>query len=304
MFLVNNLSPTDPDFAELREEIKRVSENQDYWGKDKYPLRWIHLEQSLDKIRDEGQQLVHMDEIEEVNLSKKHALVLSKDELLVFLELQHRQGKILFYNTDELKHLVVLAPQWIIDAFKCFVTYIGRRKPKFLKDWEDYDKLAILKPHIIDEIMYNSPSHIKENKDDVIKYMEHLNVMAKPKATEQDNGAQVKTDVTEDCNFKLLDFHIVPCRLKNTPPSIDKFTSPDCERFKRTPVLAFVFCEKCMPPSFFHRLVAVCIRAWPIKKEEDKDRLYNGLAIFAIRQTYTLTIWYKDYIIYARIACC
>ncbi|KAH3725727.1 uncharacterized protein LOC127854077 [Dreissena polymorpha] len=309
-FLVNNLSPTDPEFGELRKEIKFLAEKQEYWGTDKYPVRWIHLEHSLDKMRDEGQQLVHieqlvhMEKIEEINLSKKQPFVHSKEELSVFLELQHRQGNILFFNTDELKHLVVLAPQWIIEAFKCFVTHIIKIKPQVLKDWEFYEKLAILKPQVIDEIMNNSPPHVKEYKDDVIKYMEHLNVMAKPKATEPDKGRQDKTDSIEEVNVKLLDFHIVPCRLKNAPPPIHKFTSPDCKRFKRTPVLAFVFCEKFMPPSFFHRLVAVCIRAWPIKKEEDKDRLYNGLAIFAIRSTYTLTIWYKDYIIYARIACC
>ncbi|KAH3725624.1 uncharacterized protein LOC127854169 [Dreissena polymorpha] len=269
------------------------------------------MEQSLDKMRDEGQQLVHMDKIEEVNLSKQHQFRLSEDELSVFLEVQHRQGNILFFNTPELKRLVVLAPQWIIEAFKCFVTHISRRKPKFLKDWEDYEKLAILKPQIIDEIMNNNP-HIKENKDDVIKYMEHLNVMAKPltredennRATEQHKDGQEETYAFEYYNFKLLDFHIVPCRLKNAPPPIEQFTSPDCKRFKRTPVLGFVFCEKFMPPSFFHRLVAVCIRRWPIAQEGDEFRLYNGLAIFAIRSTYTLTIWYKDYIIYARIACC
>ncbi|KAH3864075.1 uncharacterized protein LOC127866740 [Dreissena polymorpha] len=304
IFLVNNLSPTDSDFAELREEIKRLSENQDYWGKDRYPLRWIHMEQSLDKMRDEGQQLVHMDNIEEVNLSKKHPLVLSKDELSVFLELQHRQGNILFFNTDELKHLVVLAPQWIIEVFKCFVTHIGRRKPIFQKDCEYYEKHAILKPHVIDEIMNNSPPYIKEYKDDVIKYMEHLNVMAKPKVSELNTCGHGKTDAMLDTNVELHDFHIVPCRLKIAPPPIDQFTSPDCKRFKRTPVLGFVFCEKFMPPSFFHRLVAVCIRAWPITTEKSEYRLYNGLAIFTIQPTYTLTIWYKDYIIYARIACC
>ncbi|XP_052245124.1 uncharacterized protein LOC127854166 isoform X2 [Dreissena polymorpha] len=303
-FLVSNLSPTDPDFVEMRKEIKCLAEKQEYWGTDKYPVRWIHMEHSLDKLRDDGEQLVHMDKIEEVNRSKKPQLVLSKQELSLFLELQHMQGNILYFKTSELEHLVVLAPQWIIDAFKCFVTQFNKIQPQVLKDWEDYEKLAILKPQVIDEIMNNSPPHIKEYKDDVIKYMEHLNVMAKPKATELNKCGHDETDAILGNNDELLDFHIVPCRLKNAPPPIETFTSPDCKRFKRTPVLAFVFCEKFMPPSFFHRLVAVCIGAWQIKKEGNKDRMYNGLAIFAIRPTYTLTIWYNDYIIYARIACC
>ncbi|KAH3864082.1 hypothetical protein DPMN_027096 [Dreissena polymorpha] len=54
-FLVNNLSPTDPDFVEMRKEIQCLAENQEYWGTDKYPVRWIHMEHSLDKLRDDGE---------------------------------------------------------------------------------------------------------------------------------------------------------------------------------------------------------------------------------------------------------
>ncbi|KAH3734707.1 uncharacterized protein LOC127851887 [Dreissena polymorpha] len=154
--------------------------------------------------------------------------------------------------------------------------------------------------------MDNSQEDIKENREIVLNYMEYLDVMAKPLIREEADEANEHIDTHEtvevpQLNFKLLDFHIVPCRLKNPPPPISRFTSP--ENCEKTPVLCFAFVENFMPPSFFHRLVAVCISTWPISKSGPHDQLYNGLAVFDIHKTECLTIWYKDHIIYARISC-
>ncbi|KAH3872978.1 uncharacterized protein LOC127868905 isoform X3 [Dreissena polymorpha] len=307
-FLVNNLSHGDPVFNQLRKEILRLAQKQKYWG-EKSPLRWIPLEQTLDTLRDERKQLLKMEDIEHANESNAHPL--GGDELKLFLEIQHRHGNILYFNTDKLKNLIVLAPQWIIQAFKCFITHIMHKNPKNFNEWNDYMDLAILKHEVFTEIMDNSDKTISDNREDVIKYMEHLDVMAKPLKLEEVKEAectaadhQTEEDKTEPVvhgHTKYLDFHIVPCRLKKPPPPISNFTSPP-ESHKKTQILCFVFCEKFMPPSFFHRLVAVCIRTWPISQEDNKNQLYNGLAVFDLRPAYTLTIWYKDHIIYARIS--
>ncbi|KAH3863896.1 uncharacterized protein LOC127866672 [Dreissena polymorpha] len=309
-FLVDNLSKGDPVFNQLRMEILGLAQKQDYWG-EKSPLRWIPLEKKLDALRDEQKQLLKMEDIEQANESNAHPLAV--DELKLFLEIQHKHGNILYFNTDTLKNLIVLAPQWIIQAFKRFITHIMHTNPLNLDAWNDYMDLAILKHEVFTEIMDSSEKTISDNRDDVIKYMEHLDVMAKPLKLEEVKEAectaadhQTEEDKTEPVvhgHTKYLDFHIVPCRLKKPPPPISKFTSRP-EPFRNTQVLCFVFCEKFMPPSFFHRLVAVCIRTWPISKAENKNQLYNGLAVFVLRPAYTLTIWYEDHIIYARISSC
>ncbi|KAH3863904.1 uncharacterized protein LOC127866665 [Dreissena polymorpha] len=309
-FLVSNLSPGDSIFEELRKEVKRLAEKQTFWG-EKTPVRWIQMEQSLDKMRDLDEQLIHYEKINEANKSSLSPL--NADELTVCLEIQHRRGNILFFNTDELKHLIILAPQWIIDAFKCFISHVRDKNPTHLTDWDEYLNLGILKPQVCDEIMAKSPEHIRNYRKDVIKYMEHLDVIAKPLKLETLNEVagnetldrqvlQGANEVVEQINHKYEDFYIVPCILKNPPPPITTFTSP--EDGIKTPVLCFVFCEKFMPPSFFHRLVAVCIRTWPISISGNENNLYNGLAVFDLRPAYTFTIWYRDHIIYARISSC
>ncbi|KAH3853806.1 hypothetical protein DPMN_096341 [Dreissena polymorpha] len=153
-FLVNNLSPKDSAFAELRKEIISLAAKQDYWDKE-YPVRWIHMEQTLDKMRDEKRQIVKMKDVENEDLENIHPL--GKEELTSFLELQHKQGNIIFFNSGELKDFVVLAPQWIIEAFKCFIPHNHKIEATVLKDWEEYKKYAILKPNVLDEVMKNSP---------------------------------------------------------------------------------------------------------------------------------------------------
>ncbi|XP_052227741.1 probable serine/threonine-protein kinase roco4 [Dreissena polymorpha] len=73
-FLVNNLSPEDTAFAELRKEIISLAAKQDYWGKE-YPVRWIHMEQTLDKMRDEKRQIVKMKDVVKEDLENIHPLV-------------------------------------------------------------------------------------------------------------------------------------------------------------------------------------------------------------------------------------
>ncbi|KAH3753197.1 hypothetical protein DPMN_187831 [Dreissena polymorpha] len=286
-FLVNNLSPEDSAFAELRKEIISLAAKQDYWDEE-YPVRWIHMEQTLDKMRDKKRQIVKMKDVEKEDLENLHPLGI--EELTLFLELQHKQGNIIFFNSGALKDFVVLAPQWIIEAFKCFIPHNQKIEATVLKDWEEYKKYAILKPNVLDEVMKNSPPYIHEYQTAVMNYMEYLNVIAKPLTSE------------EGITGIPLDFHIVPCLLSRAPPPLHIFTSPPDK--PQTPVLAFVFCGKFLPPSLFHRLVAVCIRAWPICQERGQYCLFNGLAIFTLNDTYTLRIWYMDYIIYARIVCC
>ncbi|KAH3798107.1 uncharacterized protein LOC127839298 [Dreissena polymorpha] len=305
-FLVNNLSQEDPIFQEIRREIKLLAEKQDYWG-EKFPVKFIQMEQSLDKLRDKGKQLLQMAEINISNSLLLHPL--TEKELALCLDIQHRHGNILYFDTKELNDLVVLAPQWIIEVFKCFIRHKRDTIPLHLEHWSTYEELAILKPEVFNEIMDRSSDDIKNNREHVMHYMEHLDVMAKPLKFEEDleptdlhQPQQDTVDLAVNVNPNFVDFHIVPCRLRKPPPPVEQFTSP--EHCKKTPVLCFVFVQNFMPPSFFHRLVAVCIRTWPICKAGRKNLLYNGLAAFELESTYVLTIWYRDHIIYARITSC
>ncbi|KAH3845304.1 hypothetical protein DPMN_087582 [Dreissena polymorpha] len=84
-------------------------------------------------MKDEKRQIVKMKDVEKEDIHP-----LGKEELTSFLELQHKQSNIIVFNSGELKDFVVLAPQWIIEAFKCFIPHNQKIEATVLKDWEEY----------------------------------------------------------------------------------------------------------------------------------------------------------------------
>lgn len=355
-FLVNNLDSNEA-FESIREEVLKLAMKHRYWG-ERRPAKWIPLERSLGSLKAEGKEIISFEELRIKN--QKNELPIESDlDLRLFLQFQHSIGNVLYYETDILKNFIILTPQWIIDAFRCFVTHVPDKDPMKLTLWEDYEKKAVLSAELIDEII-DKNKYFRDNKKVIIKYMEHLDMMARPpkqvlglkmenskdKIVEGEyNGDQLRTElerssgnadgletdfiecvtsrlqkqdilpvssfnaaqccdsVPGDINASaaVADFYIVPLLLKSTPKksSISTLINPDC--ILKTPVLCIVFSDGFMPPSIFHRLLAVCIRRWTIVEQDEQCLLFNGLAVFYIDTTSTLSVWFHDNIIYARV---
>ncbi|WAR02074.1 SGS4-like protein, partial [Mya arenaria] len=177
-FLVNNLDAKDPVFDEIRNEVKKVAEVQPYWN-EKHPLKWIQLEKTFEQMRGDGKEMVKLREVEAAN--RENPRPLENAQLLLFLEVQHMYGNILYFKTEELKEHVILSPQWIIEAFKCFINHKEKHvPPKLLKQWQSYKESAILEPELLQAILAHSAPQIKANAAVVVEYMEYLKIMAKP----------------------------------------------------------------------------------------------------------------------------
>ncbi|XP_052783000.1 uncharacterized protein LOC128219227 [Mya arenaria] len=318
-FLVNNLEPDDPVYYRIRDEVKQIAEKQPYWN-EKYPTSFVQLESALDSLRVNGKEVVTLREIEKAN--EQSVKPVDADQLQLFLQLEHMFGNILYFNTDELKDSIVLCPQWIIDAFKCFITHKrGRTENTALR--KEYREFAVIRPKLLEEIIERSPENVRAHGDVVVKYMEHLNILAKPvllemyegdekdKSTHAFEGGEFRVDSDRDrlelsYNVKMLDFYIVPCQLKSMPDTtiLDELKNP--HNWLTTQALCFVFKDKFMPPAVFHRLLAASIRSWEIAKYSTDAReqtlLFNGIGVFKTSPLSQLSMWYQDHIIYARMA--
>ncbi|XP_052818704.1 uncharacterized protein LOC128244695 isoform X2 [Mya arenaria] len=315
-FLVNNIAEGDPVFDELRAEVKMLAEKQHYWN-EKSPTSFVQLEKSLDTMRAEGKELVSLSDVQVAN--RKNLKPVNDRQLRLFLELQHMFGNILHFDTEELKKYVILAPQWIIEAFKCFITHKPKKdlEPEHLQLWKEYKDYAIIKPILMKEIIRRSKDRIKIHGEAVVQYMEYLNIMSKPVENyeeEEEDGEMMATDCFDSktnavgipsYNSKMHDFHIVPCQLKAKPKEkiIEELICP--KNWETTPALCFVFKDKFMPPAVFHRLLAACIRRWEIAKQTNDGKkeplLFNGIGGFKTCKRSQLRLWYCDHIIYARM---
>ncbi|XP_060587931.1 uncharacterized protein LOC132743428 [Ruditapes philippinarum] len=328
-FLINNLD-THEDFRKIREEVVMLAQKQRYWGEWR-PARWITLERSFLGLKSEGKEIITFDEVKHVDKEKSEIPIQDETELRFFLKFQHQLGNILYYETDMLKNYVILSPQWIIDAFRCFITHVKDKDPRHvkvkdidprqLKDWDNYDKKAILTQELINEIMDHTEEnkYFRDYKNQVIEYMEHLDMIAKPiDATiyqgqenkpgnkvgwEMEMPVDIQTSISDKKVAAPVNFYIVPSLLKLRPEhtEISNLVSPtDCK--EKTPILCFHFTNNFMPPSVFHRLLAVCIRQWTIVSKSNCALLFNGFAVFRVSRAEVLSIWFHDNIIYARVS--
>ncbi|XP_052782377.1 uncharacterized protein LOC128218729 [Mya arenaria] len=319
-FLVNNLEPEDPVYHQIRDEVQQIAEKQPYWN-EKYPTSFVQLEKSLDSMRENRKEIVTFNEIQKAN--QENVMPVDEDQLRLFLQLEHMFGNVLYFNTDELKDNIVISPQWIIDAFKCFITHRhGKSDNTALR--KEYRELAIIKPKLLEEIIERSPKNVRAHGDIVVKYMEHLNILAKPVLIEmyEDNEEEKSRYASEKGEFdvnldrdklklvpynvKMLDFYIVPCQLKAVPDKITLGELKNPSNWLTTPALCFVFNDKFMPPAVFHRLLAASIRTWEIAKystdANEQTLLFNGIGVFKTSALSQLRLWYQDHNIYFRIA--
>jgi len=309
-FLINNLDAEDPEYANIREEVRNLAEQQCYWN-EKQPVKFVQLEKAFDEVRKTGKEIITFNDVQELNTNIPAPLE-SENDIVAFLKLQHLHGKVLFFDTDALRGYVILSPQWIIKAFKCFINHKDAHiPPRLLRQWSEYKCVAKLSKALLVDILTQSAYQLDCQIEVVISYMEHLNVMAKPICPEdfpEEDDCTEKDPSTIDKNARKVnrqprkhyDFYIVPCQLQTKPnQDIEKLTNP--ENWHQTQALCFVFKDKFMPPATFHRLVVACMREWEIAQTNGAFMVYNRFGAFKTSQRSQLRLWYWDHIIYAKM---
>ncbi|KAL4239529.1 hypothetical protein ACF0H5_000343 [Mactra antiquata] len=311
-FLINNLDRNE-DYQSIRNEIITIAKQQDYWNEPR-PAKWISLERSLENFKAEGKEVISFDDLKTADMMNDMPIGNEK-ELKSFLQLQHLLGNVLYFDTKILHKCIILSPQWMIDAFRCFISHMPDKDPKLLHLWKDYEQRGILTYELIDEIIDKNQNTVifKSYKKEIIEYMELLDMIAQP--VDVYNYDQLDENTTPDTNMPETSqasnlqmpqhFYFVPIMLQSQHLHKEKLpkwqNSPQAP--SKSPVLALVFKDGFLPPSVFHRLLAICIRKWPVRETGGQLILFNGLAAFCMTKTSILTIWYQDNIVYGRVCC-
>ncbi|KAL3854151.1 hypothetical protein ACJMK2_013429 [Sinanodonta woodiana] len=289
-FAIDNTS-FDPRLEDLKKKIVQLASQQPYWGEE-VPARWLPLEQVLMKLKASGIKVIPYSLVESLN--KAGAVQIeTTEELDLFLRFLHETGTILYFNTDILREKIVLDPQWLIDALKSLVTaeMFMLKKPAIIDKWFEFKKKGKLTQELIDAIWTKEKNpDLHDNKDHILLLMEQLNIVAKPRSF-SDDGEEVKIE-----NYFLL-----PCMLRQTMPKEVICPEPN-PQMESTSVLCYVFKEKFLPPPIFHRILAACLACWPIAKQKSENLIFCGCCMFDLDPSHRLTLHFKEYVIFARIA--
>ncbi|KAL3854629.1 hypothetical protein ACJMK2_013890, partial [Sinanodonta woodiana] len=192
-FAIDN-TVVDDKLVALKQKIVEVASQQPYWGEE-VPARWILLERELTRLKAAGIKVIPRTLLEAFN--QAHDVPIPTEELELFLKFQNDIGTILYFSIEVLKDNIILVPQFMIDALKSLITaevFVLRNATAVAKKWDMFNKSGKLYPELIDAI-WTKEKHpdLHDNKHHILLFMEHLNIIAKPRCF-SDDGTEIKVE--------------------------------------------------------------------------------------------------------------
>ncbi|XP_063406294.1 uncharacterized protein LOC134690247 [Mytilus trossulus] len=274
---VNARNNTDTEIEVLKKAITELTFEHPCWG-EKMPNACVPLELEIAELVAEGKQILSLEEVEELNAISKVS-VLSPDQLKDFLNFHHSLGKIVYFETPQLKDFVIINPLLMVEVMRSFVTdkvfwpeekrihdtfkrmsKCGtiRREDLYLI-WEQKDFRAIL-PY--KEFIFNS--------------LIYLDILAE----------QRRYDTTTGSRLPVKNF-FVPCMVteKNTTCFMDKECTPE-----RAICLAFLFKGTIIPPALPNRLISACLSMWTVKQYEGRQLLFSGFIGLSFDRSHDIVV--------------
>ena len=118
IFVVDNKHADQREFIKIKSKLFKMMTQQKSWGSER-PVRWLKLEADMHEKAKEGKvKFLNTSNVQEL----AQAYGMSKEELDSFLKFHHKLGDFVHYPEPGLKDLVIIDPQWLVDAFKALVT--------------------------------------------------------------------------------------------------------------------------------------------------------------------------------------
>lgn len=262
LFAVDN-TVKDKNIEQLVKTIREKFSKQEYWGEE-MPLSWLALEETLKEFSlHESKPLVRFEDV--ASLAKTHHRFETQD-VEDFLVLYNALGEVIFFRDEELRDLVILKPQWLIDALKCFITIpkYKYREPGYEKYWKKLDE-GILDDALI-QAVWGQNADLINNKKYLLSLMRKFDLI-------QPLHINKKSEVNPDPNSDTE--YVIPCLLHPVDP--DKMLDNQVPGTSEL-VYAFRSENQFFPDGLFHRLIPRCRE----KYHEHCNMLFYDYACFII----------------------
>lgn len=291
MFCVDCNDKDEDVFDKIRSKILEIAKEESIFPQS-IPTSYIYLERKIIDMRNKGKKVLSFSEVKKLN--KFCALHLKDEkEIKIFLQFHHAIGNILYYDEKGLDDIIVLNPQWLVDAFKCLIT-----TEKFLDSTthqadfllEEMKKTGYLSMENIEALWSDrEDSSYLENKEHIIKILERMDIIAKPTRFEQ-NG---------ESSHEMSTF-LVPCMMNVDSSNVrNKWLQSKNASKIAVPALGFYFKDEFMPPAVFYRLLAACMAKFPAVEQNDVPQVFANTAVFRLDKYNFLLLVHEDFLIRA-----
>ncbi|XP_061193728.1 uncharacterized protein LOC133201959 [Saccostrea echinata] len=257
---------------ELEKSIVEVAKSQKHWGEE-IPMDWAVFEKFISEKKDT--KLQKLDKLKE---SFDELLLISRQEFEDLLRFYHDIGLILYFSFKDpmsdddpqlhfVSEIVILDIQWFVNSFKYVMT--DSKQASFNKVIDAAPTREVLDTFtttgeisgtFLKEIWTASKNQTAvEYKDDMVKYMERLGLMA----------IEEKSDI---CFIPSMNRMKVPLLVKSKIHS----------RPKKSPTLYLRF--PVLPVFLFYRLIVLCLKSHWKPLSDGRKCIYIDTAMFYFQE--------------------
>ena len=269
LFVVDNTKSGSDDECQgvkkLREKVLSVAKKLPQMQED-IPLKWLKFEKVLYLLSQDGYKWIPIEKARQIATEE---CGISDDEKTIrtLLDFMHDQRVLIhFSDSPELKNMVILSPQWLIDVFKEVITVKRWEDVEDFEDlWRSFQETGILDEKVLDDAwrsLIDTVDNQETFKSTLISIMERFNLLF--------------SWPSSDGTTKQ---YLVPSMLMS-PPTEKVLQHLDCVR---TPSLFVAFGSRRVPPGFFSRLLLLfyrlCQEEW---KRDVNPQLFKDFAMFHI----------------------
>ena len=269
LFVVDNTKSGSDDecrgVKKLREKVLSVAKKLPQM-EEAIPLKWLKFEKVLYLLSQDGYKWISIEKASQIATEE---CGISEDEKTIrtLLDFLHDQRVLInFSEPPELKSMVILDPQWLIDVFKEVITVKSWEDVEDFGDlWRSFQKTGILDEKVLDDAwrsLIDTDDNRETCKSTLISIMERFNLLF--------------SWPSSDGTTKQ---YLVPSMLMS-PPTEKVLKHLDCVR---TPSVFVEFGSRRVPPGFFSRLLLLfyrlCQEEW---KRDVNPQLFKDFAMFHI----------------------
>ncbi|XP_078663194.1 uncharacterized protein LOC144906615 [Branchiostoma floridae x Branchiostoma belcheri] len=256
-FAIDNTKrdPEDPEMSHLRDFILKIAQQQNHMGR-RIPIRWLELKSKLVEMEKQGRKYCSLqDVLKATDSSDLPEGVTPERNAVTILRFFHLCGDILFFDSPELRNLVVLDPQWFVDVQKTIITIPKFRDPEVKDKWTLLESKGMLEDSLIQHVWKKRQEELEydliNHKDELLKMMEQFDLILQCSTSKDD-----ETDTSTNTSSPQNPTYFVPSLL--TAVKDRKKLYPKGVKCSK-PIFA-VFDDKFCPVGVYHRLVIASMR--------------------------------------------
>ncbi|XP_076080545.1 uncharacterized protein LOC143051537 [Mytilus galloprovincialis] len=263
LIFVTAKDQADPEIEVLKKTITELTFDHPCWG-ERMPNACVPLELEIAELVAEGKQIMSLAEVKELNAISEVS-VLSPEQLTDFLHFHHSLGKIVYFDTPQLRDNVMINPLLMVEVMRSFITDVAfwPKEDKTRKTFKKMSENGMIQKVDLYQIWEQEEfRQILPFKEYIFDMLIHLDIVSEQRRYDTKTGSRLPIE-----NF------FVPCML--TQRNNTDYLTQECTP-ERTLSLAFVFKGTIIPPALPNRLICACLSMWTLKEYQGRKLMFSG----------------------------